>query len=213
MQQLGVRTLPTLKLIVDGQMAQSLEGPQEEAELRRVLDESTMTQLEQVRARIDQLLEIGDRDGAIVMLQDAIAAEPANFGLHTELCDLLIMSGRSGEAEQILESLPEDAPGIERPKHRLHFIKLAADLAPLIELESAVAANETDLPARYALALALVVDDQIDRALEQLLEMMRIDRTYDEELPRTTMIKVFDLLGKGNPTVAAYRRKMFALLH
>ncbi|MEX2488732.1 MAG: tetratricopeptide repeat protein, partial [Pseudomonadales bacterium] len=70
-----------------------------------------------------------------------------------------------------------------------------------------------NLKLRYNLAIRLVVDDQIKAGLEQLLTIMKKDRHFEDELARKTMIRVFDMLGKGNELATAYRRKMFTLLY
>ena len=59
----------------------------------------------------------------------------------------------------------------------------------------------------------LTVDDQIEAALDQLLAILKVDRDWQEQKARTTMIQVFELLGKGNELATAYRRKMFTFLH
>jgi putative thioredoxin len=43
--------------------------------------------------------------------------------------------------------------------------------------------------------------------------MLKKDKSFDDELARKTMIKVFELLGKGDAMATAYRRKMFTFLH
>ncbi|MEX2490053.1 MAG: thioredoxin domain-containing protein, partial [Pseudomonadales bacterium] len=162
-QQLGVRTLPSLKLIHDGQLAQELEGPQaaDEKKLREILDQVTMSPAERVQEQIRAMLEAGDRQGAIAMLQQAISEEPNNHALHTELSDLLIMEGRVDEAKQILAGLPADANGIEKPKSRLAFIEESEDLPSVDELTRQLEGDEDNLKLRYNLAIRLVVDDQI----------------------------------------------------
>lgn len=212
-QQLAVRTLPTVKIIFQGKMVQELEGPQDAATLRNILDQITMSPLEQVRGQITQLVEMGQRGQAIELLQQVIAQEPQNFVLHVELCDLLIMENRSDEAKQILAGLPDDTEGIDRPKNRLQFIALAEDLATLAELQMQVDSDGSKLQGRLDLAYRLIVDDKIEAGLEQLLAIMKADRDWQEQKARTTMIQVFDLLGKGNELATAYRRKMFTFLH
>ncbi len=212
-QQLGVRTLPTLKVILKGQMAQELEGPQDEARLRQILDQLTMSPIEQIQAQIKILLAQGDRAGAITMLQKAVGEEPNNYVLHVELADLLIMESRSDEARQILASLPVDTPGIVKPQNRLEFIDKSADLPDIDSIKARLAEEPDDLGARYNLAVHLVVDDQVEAALEELLCILKKDRTFEDELARKTMIQVFVLLGKGDPVATAYRRKMFSFLH
>jgi putative thioredoxin len=212
-QQLNVRTLPTLKVIVNAQMAQNLEGHQTEAQLREILESLTMSPIERIREQINLLLLAGNRQGAIQMLEEAIGQEPQNHALHVELADLLVMESRIDEARELLATLPVDTLGIGKPKNRIEFSELSASLPALTALIDSVAQQPEDLPLKYQLAVRLVANDQIEEALEILLEMLKIDKDYDEALARRTMVKIFELLGKGDPTATAYRRKMFTFLH
>ena len=212
-QQLAVRTLPTVKVIFQGQMAQDLEGPQEEATLREMIEQLTMSSVERIREQIKVYLAQGHRAEAIELLQQVISEEPHNHALQTELSDLLIMENRIDEAKLILASLPTDAEGISKPQNRVAFIELANELPPLAELLTAREAKEDDLQLQYDTAVRLIADDQIEAALEGLLVMLKKDKSFDDELARKTMIKVFELLGKGDAMATAYRRKMFTFLH
>jgi putative thioredoxin len=208
-----VRGLPTVKVIFQGQMVQDLEGPQEETTLREIIDQLTMSPVERIKEQIQMLLAEGNRAAAIQLLQQVIEQEPTNHALQVELADLLIMDNRSDEARQILATLPTDVEGIAKPKKRLDFIDQAEALPTLGELEAASVDAPNDLTLKYQLAIRLVVDDQIEAALGLLLQMLQIDKTFEDELARRTMIDVFDLLGKGDSLATAYRRKMFAFLH
>ncbi|MFN3238440.1 MAG: tetratricopeptide repeat protein [Pseudomonadales bacterium] len=212
-QQLGIRGLPTVKVIYQGQMVQDLEGPQEESSVREILDQITMSPVERIKSQIDLLLAEGRRSEAIGLLQQLIQEEPGNGAIQVELADLLIMDGRAAEARQILAALPADTDGISKPVNRLEFIDLGEEFADVATLTAEVEAHPDDLNKRYQLAVVLVVDDQVEAALEQLLLMLQKDKEFSDELARKTMIRVFDLLGKGDPVATAYRRKMFAFLH
>ena len=212
-QQLGVRTLPTVKVIVNAQMAQELEGPQTEEQLRHIIEPLTMSPAERIRDQIGLLLANGDRQGAIAMLQEAIGEEPQNYVMHVELADLLAMENRLDEARQILASLPKDTDGIAKPKNRIGFIEDSASLPAIEALHASVIASPDELQLKYDLAVRLIADDQIEDALETLLAMLKIDKEFGDALARKTMIKVFELLGKGDPMATAYRRKMFTFLH
>jgi len=212
-QQLGIRGLPTLKVIFQGQIVQNLEGPQEETLLRQLLDELTQSPVERIREQIDQLLAMGDRNSAIELLRQLTEEEPNNHGLQVEMADLLIMEGQEAEARQIIATLPEDADGINKPKNRLAFMAEAADLPGADVLRITIESSPDDLMAQQHLAIRLIADDQIEEALGLLLDMMKEDRHFEEGLAQKTLVKVFDLLGKGNPLATEYRRKMFSLLH
>ena len=90
---------------------------------------------------------------------------------------------------------------------------MAAELPSLDELQTQLEANQDDLQLRCDLAIRLIVDDQAEAALEELLLVLKKDKSFEDELARKTMIRIFELLGKGDPTATAYRRKMFTFLH
>ena len=212
-QQLQVRTLPTVKVVFQGQIVQNLEGPLPEPQLRELLDQLTMSPVERIRAQVDELLEQGDRPAAIQLLQQLIAEEPGNHGIAVELADLLIMEGDMDQAQTMLRGLPDDAEGISKPRNRIAFIEEASSLSSVLELSQSVAGDVDNLRLRYELAVAQVADDQTEAALENLLVMLQKDRDFEDELARKTMIRIFELLGKGDEIATRYRRKMFTFLH
>lgn len=212
-QQLQVRTLPTVKVIFQGKMLQDLEGPQELEQLRTLLDQITMSPLDRIRENMGEMLANGQRAEAIEMLQQVISQEPSNYALQAELSDLLILDGRLDEGKKVLEKLSSDTEGIEKPANRLYFLELAASLPSTTELYSEVDKNRDNLAARMDLVFALIADNELEAALDQLLEILKIDREWEEQKARTTMIRVFSLLGKGSQLATVYRRKMFTLLH
>ncbi len=212
-QQLGIRTLPSIKVISQGKMVQDLEGPQDAQALRSLLDQLTLSPMDRIREQINNLLADGQRSRAIEMLQQLVSREPQNYGLQVELCDLLIMEDRGDEAKQMLSLIPGDTAGIEKPECRLEFISLVADLPSIVELQSRVEENGNDLQLQLHLAYRLIVDDQMEAALDLLLSILQFDKDWEEQKARTTMIKVFNLLGKGNELATRYRRKMFTFLH
>jgi len=212
-QQLGVRGLPTLKIVKDGQLIDSLEGPQEESNLRVLFDQLTISPAEQVRAQIAHYLSVGDRVSAMNMLKQMMVEEPSNLSLHTEYGDLLIQEGEIEQAERLISELPADAEGMAKVKSRLFFVKKVQDLGTLDALKALADSHPEDQSHQYHFACALVADDQIEAALSVLLNMLRLDRNWEEETARNTMIQVFELLGKGDALASAYRRKMFTLLH
>ena len=212
-QQLGIRTLPSIKVISQGKMVQDLEGPQDAQALRSLLDQLTLSPMDRIREQINSLLADRQRSRAIEMLQQMVSREPQNYGLQVELCDLLIMEDRGDEAKQMLSLIPGDTAGIEKPESRLEFNSLVADLPSIVELQSGVEENGNDLQLQLHLAYRLIVDDQMEAALDLLLSILQIDRDWEEQKARTTMIKVFNLLGKGNELATRYRRKLFTFLH
>jgi putative thioredoxin len=63
------------------------------------------------------------------------------------------------------------------------------------------------------LAARKAIEGDYEAALEQFLEIMRRNPKFDDEAGRKGLLAVFNILGNDDPRVAAYRRRMFALLH
>ena len=83
----------------------------------------------------------------------------------------------------------------------------------LDSLRAMVESNPTDLDARYALAIVQVVAEDYEDSLLTCLDILRDDREFRDDIGRLTMIRIFDVLGKGNELATKYRRKLFNALH
>ncbi|HTN94540.1 MAG TPA: tetratricopeptide repeat protein [Gallionella sp.] len=80
-------------------------------------------------------------------------------------------------------------------------------------LAAAVAKNENDLEARFKLANVLIASNRPAEGMDQLLEIVRRDRKFRDDIGRKTLLDVFNLLGGQHELVAEYRRRLAALLN
>jgi putative thioredoxin len=80
-------------------------------------------------------------------------------------------------------------------------------------LQARIAADATDLDARLQLARLLVQRQVYDDALEQLLQIVRTDRKFGDDVGRKTMLEVFNLLGAQHEAVSKYRRLLSSALY
>ena len=212
-QHLQVRGLPALRIVHQGKIAQQLDGPVEEDALRGLLDELTQSPADMIKAQLDQIIASGDFDTAVQLLQHAIQEEPGNQAFRVELADVLIRKGDLDDARTVLASIPEDTPERERPQNRLEFLEEVAGMEPLDSVDAALQANSDDLELHYQRCIGLVVAEQYEAALEAALGILRQDREFRDDIGRLTMIRIFAVLGKGNPLATQYRRKMFNYMH
>jgi len=212
-QQLRVQSLPALRVVHNGQIVEQLDGPQSDRVYKRLLDELTMSSGEMLRASLEEVLAGRDFATALNILQESIQQEPNNPAFRVELADVLVRSGQLDDARKALAAIPQDAPDRKRPMLRLQFWEEAAGLDPTAALRSALQARPDDLDTCYALCVRLVVEEAFEEALELALGIMRKDRAFRDDIGRLTLIRIFDLLGKGAPLAATYRRRMFNFLH
>lgn len=212
-QHLRVQGLPSIRVVQGGQLVHQMEGPQTEATLRTLLDELTLSSADLLKEELSGLLEAGDYDRALAMLQQATTEEPQNQAFRVELADLLARQGNPEEARRVLAAIPEDTEERDRPLARLEFLEEVAGLEAPDALESRLAGDPNDLDARYALAVHAAVAGDYVRALDEALAILQKDREFRDDLGRLTMIRVFKLMGKGSELASRYRRRMFNFMH
>lgn len=211
--QLQITALPGHVILHEGRPVDVLSGPQTEEALKAVLDPLTMSPAERVRQQVDALIESGDIESALNLLQQILQEEPNNHALQVLQVNLLLELGRMDDARQLLAALPADAEGIAQPKAKLAFYEMVADAPARNELEANLAENENDHESRYQLSVRQVIADEVEAALENLLVIVRRDRQFREDGARLLMIKVFEQLGAGNTVAKRYRGKLFGLMH
>ena len=211
--QLQVRALPGQVVLHQGRPVKVFSGPQSEDALREVLDPLTMSPAELIGQQVSTLMAEGQAEEALTLLQGILKDEPDNHALQVLQVNLLLELGRIDQARQLMAALPEDAPGIAQPRAKLSFYEMVADAPARNVLEARLAENDSDHEARYQLAIRMVIADENEQALEQLLTIVRRDRTFRDDGARLLMLQVFDQLGQGNPIAKRYRGKLFGLMH
>jgi putative thioredoxin len=73
-------------------------------------------------------------------------------------------------------------------------------------------ANPNDHQARYDLALALDAKGDRDGALESLLEIVRRDRSWNDQAARKHLVTLFEAMGPTDPRTVDARRKLSSIL-
>ena len=212
----GVKSLPTVKLFKNGQPVEEFMGAQPEKNIRALLDRHIPRASD---AQVDNALlaaQSGKIDEALAILEKAVGEDPSNDRTHLERARLFAQLGRADDAEQALRALSSetkngsDATGI---RAQLEFIRLAKNARPADQLLKAIGANAKDSAARFELAAQLVQTQQYEAALDHLLEIVRVDRKYNDDAARKAILSVFNLLGGKGDVVTQYRRKLSMALN
>ena len=215
---LGVRSLPTVILVKDGQAVDGFNGALQESEIRKVLDKH-IDMPEDEEAPYDKahrLWEEGDVEAALAVLTEMNRNNPDDLKVLIDLAQLKAELGDLETAEQVLESLPPEEKMQHQAKQlaaRLKFLRASAELPPIHELEDALDKDPKDPNALHLLALHHILQENNAEAMELLIRLMRVDSKYKDEVAKTTLIELFDKLGNNNADVRTYRRKLYTLMH
>jgi len=208
--QYGIRSLPTVKLFVNGEAVDEFMGVQPESTIRALLDRHIPRESDGLIRQAIAAAQTGDIDGALAIMQQAMTLDPANDRVKLELARFLTHLKRVDEAEQVLNAASAEARSSDQAgslRAQFEFARIANNARPAEALKHAITDNPKDSAARYELAAQQVLARQYEPALEQLLEIVRSDRKWNDDAGRKAMISVFNLLG-NIALVALYRRKL-----
>ena len=212
-QTLRVQGLPSIRVILKGKIVEQLDGPSEESQLRTILDQLTQSPADMLKSQLSEYLVSKDWDSALVLIRQAIEQEPNNQGFRVEFADLLVRKGDLEDASKVLEAIPGDTEGVKRPIIRLEIMQEITGMPRMEELEQTEITESNRLEINYSKAIWLVAGEEYERALDLCLEILSADRSFRDDIGRLTMIRIFDLMDKGDELASAFRRKMFNLMH
>jgi putative thioredoxin len=213
----AVRGIPAVKAMVDGQIVNEFTGALPESSVRDWLDKIIPSPAEELRREAQQLASTGDRAGALQLLAEATELDPDDEWVRVDAAELLLAQLDAEDAQRLLDTLKD--PDILKDARVLQ-LKAQVRLAEMKEegeseakLAAAIKANENDLEARFKLANVLIASNRPAEGMDQLLEIVRRDRKFRDDIGRKTLLDVFNLLGGQNELVPVYRRKLAALLN
>jgi putative thioredoxin len=207
----GVRGIPSVKAFIDGEPVDEFSGALPEGEVRAFLDRLIPSPADELRVRAADARMAGDMSGALKLLAEASKLDPVHVGVRLDAAEIMLDLNEAAEATRLIGSVPDDAdPRVPALKARLQFMGAAGE--DEAGLRARVTVNENDLEARLKLANLLVAAGQYEAGMEQLLEIVRRDRAFEDDIGRKTLLSVFNLLG-GGELVSRYRRLLASALN
>lgn len=212
-QHLRVQGLPSIRVIDNGQLVDQLEGPQSEAQLKDLIERLTLSSADMLRDQLSELLAAGEHQAALAVVRRMLEEEPNNAAFKVELADLLLLTGELDQARTVLAGIGDEVDGRDRPATRLELLEEAAGMPEGAALSAQLEADPDDLEVRYQAAVRAAAAGEYERALELAMSLLQRDREFRDDIGRTTMIRVFALLGKGSELATQYRRRMFNYMH
>jgi putative thioredoxin len=202
-QQFRIRGIPAVKLFRNGRVVDEFVGAQPLAGVRAFLEPHLPRASAGQHEAARQLAAHGDFAGAIAKLRDVAAADPGNLDARRDLARFLAMSGDVVGASQVLGQMPPQSqadPESNAVRALIHFAALATDEAAREDV------------ARASVARSLLGGSH-EAAIESLLTRMQGDRAFATRAGREDVLQAFALLPPGDARVAAWRRRLAALLN
>jgi putative thioredoxin len=217
--QLRIQSIPTVYAFWQGQPVDGFQGAVPASELKAFVDRTAALAGDGGLADALQAAEDMLTEGAAVDAAETFAAilgeEPENAAAYGGLVRAHLAMGNLDQAEGFLAAAPAaitKAKELDAARAQLELARQAANAGPVAELRAAVDADPQDHKARFDLAAALLAADNTAEAVDQLLELFRRDREWNDGAAKTQLFTIFDALKPQDPIVLSGRRRLSSMI-
>lgn len=218
--QLGIQSIPAVIAFVNGQPADGFMGALPDSKVKEFIakisgpsdQEAAIT--EAVNAA-KELVEAGDFAQAAQIFSSILQVAPDNVDAVVGLANCVLESGDVDQAREVLASLPEDkqdAPAVRAIEARLALADQVKLIGDPVELERRVEADPKDYQARFDLAQVRNAQGRREDAADELLAIMKADRSWNEDGARMQLLQFFEAWGNMDSATLGARRKLSSLL-
>lgn len=217
--QLRIQSIPTVYAFHQGRPADGFQGAVSPAEIadfvNRVADLGGDGGLSEAVEAAEAMLAEGAVEDAAQTFAAILGEDPANAAAFGGLVRAHLALEQVEQAEALLASAPAEIQGskeYEAAVAQLELLKQAQDAGPVAELRAAVDAEPDNHQARFDLAQALHAAGDVEAAVDELLDLFRRDRDWNNGAAKDQLFTIFDALKPQDPVVLRGRRKLSSMI-
>ena len=218
--QLRIQSIPAVFAFSGGNPVDGFMGQQSASQVQQFVRQ--LAGGDSAEDRITALLEAGEetlRNGgagqAVSDFAEVLAQAPDNARAIAGMARCYLDSGDAERARQIVDSAPatvNEDPAIEAVRTALKLAERAAESGSVEDCRARLDADPRDHDARHDLAMALLAHGDRVGAVEQLLELFRLDRNWSDGLARQRLVELFESFGEKDPATLEGRRRLASML-
>jgi len=225
-QQMGVQSVPSVFAFYAGRPVDGFAGALPEAQVKTWIDQllaqtgavggDEKAGLETALKQASEFVAARDIATARAIYTDILDMEPTNAPSYAGLVRCLIEEGNAPGARQLLDAAPPALlkdKAFEPVRAALELMEQAGQsVGQAAEFEAKLAANPADHQARFDLALAHYAAGRREEAVDQLLEIVRRARTWNEDGARKQLVKFFEAFGNSDPLTLSARKRLSSIM-
>jgi len=218
-QQMGIRSIPAVIAFIDGQVADGFLSALPENQIVAFIERVTKGRIggeeKDLLEAADAVLAKGDAASAAELYAHVLAQDAGNVAALGGLARAYLKTGATEQAKQTLAMVPEakhNDPAVAAARAALDLAEQAKSVGPIAELEQKVAANPLDYQARFDLAVALNSKNRRQEAVDQLIEIVRRDRKWNDDGARKQLVQFFEAWGPTDEATVAARKRLSSIL-
>ena len=217
--QLRVQSIPTVYAFVDGRPVDGFQGALPESQIKefvkKLAGSAANSPIDDAIAEGKALLEAGDAEGAAAIFAEVLQHEPENAVALAGIAQYHLAVGSLDDAKAALADIPPAGRNDAFVAAAFTAVELAeqtGDGGDLQELQAKVAADPDDHQARFDLSMALFGAMRHEEAADQMLEVVRRDRTWNDDAARKQLVKFFEAWGPMNELTRSVRRQLSSIM-
>jgi len=223
--QLRVQSIPAVFGFAKGRPVTAFTGAQPESQIKSFVQRLVQagggaqpgpTPIEQAMIQADEALAAGDYATASAIFGQVLAHEPQNAAAIGGLAKCHAAAGDVKEAKKILARATGDLAKHPAVAAAQAAVELAEEgqkgLAQVGEFRARLAKDPKDHQARFDLATALFGGGQREEAVDELLELFRLGRGWNEDAARKQLVKLFEAMGGTDPLTISARRRLSSMM-
>lgn len=212
----AIRSVPTVKMVINGETVDEFSGALPEEQIREFINKHLNSSTDSPLQQAINTYQQGETESALTQMQETLLAEPENPMVRIEFANMLMREKRFDDARDLLQSLNTDdknnpaALALFSQLESIDAVMTAPDIEDLLDTIENQPANYL---AREQLCAHYKLRGDYVAAMEQLLEIVRRDRSYNDDSGRKELLKIFEMLGHDHELVSQYRRKLAQTLN
>ena len=217
--QLRVQSIPTVYAFWQGQPVDAFQGAVPQSEIKAFVEKLAALAGD---GGLGEALEVAEQmlaEGAVTDAAETFAAilgeEPENAAAYVGLIRCQLAVGDLDQAQVMADAAPAKIAGskeVDAVRAQIALARQAASAGPEADLRAKVEADPEDPQARFDLALALHASGKVEEAVDQLLDLFRRNRDWNDGAARAQLFTIFDALKPTDPIVLKGRRKLSSMI-
>lgn len=217
--QLRIQSIPTVYAFWQGQPVDGFQGALPNSEVTAFVERVAALAgdggLGEAIAAAEQMLAEGAAADAAETFAAIVEEDPASAAAYGGLVRAKLALGEVDAAAALLDGVPAElstAPEIDAARAQIELARQAAEAGPVAELRARVEADPSDLQARFDLAKALHASGDVEGAVNDLLDLFRRDREWNDGAAKAQLFTIFDALKPQDPIVLKGRRRLSSMI-
>ena len=217
--QLGIQSIPAVFAFVNGQPIDGFLGALPETQVTAFIERVTKDRIggeeKDLLKAADEALAKGDAAGAAELYAAVLAQDSGNVAALAGLARSYVRTGAIEQAKQTLALVPEakrNDAAVAAAQAALEIAEQAKSVGPLAELEQKVAANPLDHQARFDLAVALNSKGRRQEAVDNLIDIVKRDRKWNDDGARKQLVQFFEAWGPTDEATVNGRKRLSSVL-